>query len=304
MLTLLRAGTLALLIAAAAQTAAATPAADREATSYVVGLDVAGSIRQIAPDLDLAAFQRAVVATLAGNAPVLPDAERQQVGLALGQRAAARSGRPVPGMPPGSEPPALDGARAGTLVGADIGRSLLPLKDEIEIAPLMRAVREVVAGTPPTMAAEQIEAARQAMVMRAQTRATAAANANREAGSRFLAENRGTAGVFATASGIQYRVERAGQGPRPRASDRVRVHYRGTLLDGTEFDSSYARNEPAVFGLDQVIAGWTEGLQLMPIGGKYRFWIPGDLAYGQRGSPPNIPPNSTLVFDVELLDIL
>ena len=304
MLTLLRAGTLALLIAAAAQTAAATPAADREATSYVVGLDVAGSIRQIAPDLDLAAFERAVVATLAGNAPVLPDAERQQVGLALGQRAAARSGRPVPGMPPGSEPPALDAARAGTLVGADIGRSLLPLKDEIEIAPLMRAVREVVAGTPPTMAAEQIEAARQAMVMRAQTRAADAANANREAGIRFLAENRGTAGVFATASGIQYRVERAGQGPRPRASDRVRVHYRGTLLDGTEFDSSYARNEPAVFGLDQVIAGWTEGLQLMPIGGKYRFWIPGDLAYGQRGSPPNIPPNSTLVFDVELLDIL
>ena len=304
MLTLLRAGTLALLIAAAAQTAAATPAADREATSYVVGLDVAGSIRQIAPDLDLAAFERAVVATLAGNAPVLPEAERQQVGLALGQRAAARSGRPVPGMPPGSEPPALDAARAGTLVGADIGRSLLPLKDEIEIAPLMRAVREVVAGTPPTMAAEQIEAARQAMVMRAQTRAADAANANREAGIRFLAENRGTAGVFATASGIQYRVERAGQGPRPRASDRVRVHYRGTLLDGTEFDSSYARNEPAVFGLDQVIAGWTEGLQLMPIGGKYRFWIPGDLAYGQRGSPPNIPPNSTLVFDVELLDIL
>lgn len=304
MLTLLRAGTLALLIAAAAQTAAATPAADREATSYVVGLDVAGSIRQIAPDLDLAAFERAVVATLAGNAPVLPDSERQQVGLALGQRAAARSGRPVPGMPPGSEPPALDAARAGTLVGADIGRSLLPLKDEIEIAPLMRAVREVVAGTPPTMAAEQIEAARQAMVMRAQTRAADAANANREAGIRFLAENRGTAGVFATASGIQYRVERAGQGPRPRASDRVRVHYRGTLLDGTEFDSSYARNEPAVFGLDQVIAGWTEGLQLMPIGGKYRFWIPGDLAYGQRGSPPNIPPNSTLVFDVELLDIL
>ena len=145
---------------------------------------------------------------------------------------------------------------------------------------------------------------RQAMVMRAQTRAADAANANREAGIRFLAENRGTAGVFATASGIQYRVERAGQGPRPRASDRVRVHYRGTLLDGTEFDSSYARNEPAVFGLDQVIAGWTEGLQLMPVGAKYRFWIPGALAYGQRGSPPTIPPNSTLVFDVELLDIL
>ena len=186
-------------------------------------------------------------------------------------------------------------ARARGLTAAEIAAAI-PRVGAATVSAWMRGEK--------APAAEQIEAARQAMVMRAQTRAADAANANREAGIRFLAENRGTAGVFATASGIQYRVERAGQGPRPRASDRVRVHYRGTLLDGTEFDSSYARNEPAVFGLDQVIAGWTEGLQLMPIGGKYRFWIPGDLAYGQRGSPPNIPPNSTLVFDVELLDIL
>ena len=105
-------------------------------------------------------------------------------------------------------------------------------------------------------------------------------------------------------SGVKVEHIKVGEGESPKATSQVTVHYRGTLLDGTEFDSSYARNEPAVFGLDQVIAGWTEGLQLMPIGGKYRFWIPGDLAYGQRGSPPNIPPNSTLVFDVELLDIL
>jgi FKBP-type peptidyl-prolyl cis-trans isomerase FkpA len=98
-------------------------------------------------------------------------------------------------------------------------------------------------------------------------------------------------------------VLRQGSGARPRPSDRVRVNYRGTLLDGTVFDSSEQHGGPAEFGLDQVIAGWTEGVSMMPIGGKYRFWIPADLAYGKQGNP-SIGPNSTLVFDVELLDIL
>ncbi|NYZ64140.1 FKBP-type peptidyl-prolyl cis-trans isomerase [Luteimonas deserti] len=304
MLTLLRAGTLALLVAAGTPALAAETATDRARTSHVLGLDVAESLAQVGEDLDLAAFERALVATLGGQPPVIPDAERQQLGLALAQRVAVRSGRPVPGLPPGSEPPAVDRAKAGTLVGADIGRSLLPLKDEVDVPALMKGLRETLAGGPATMAEAEITAVRQAMVARAQARAAATAQAERDAGARALADNRAKPGVFATASGIQYRVERQGQGPRPRASDRVRVHYRGTLLDGTEFDSSYARNEPAVFGLGQVIAGWTEGLQLMPIGAKYRFWIPGDLAYGPRGSPPNIPPNATLVFDVELIDIL
>ncbi len=304
MLNPFRAGTLALLLGVALPVAAATPAEERDATSYVVGVDVAGSLAQIGEDLDLAALERALTATLAGDAPQFDDSDRQRIGQALSQRAAARSGRPVPGLPPGSTPPPVDTVRAGTLVGSDIGRTLAPLADDIAIAPLMRALREAFDGAPRSMDEAQIAAARQAMTTRAQTRAAQAAQANREAGAAFLADNRARPGVFATASGIQYTVERQGQGPRPRASDRVRVHYRGTLLDGTEFDSSYSRNAPADFGLGQVIPGWTEGLQLMPIGAKYRFWIPGDLAYGMRGSPPNIPPNSTLVFDVELIDIL
>ncbi len=103
-------------------------------------------------------------------------------------------------------------------------------------------------------------------------------------------------------SGLQYKVETMGTGAKPVATDTVKVHYRGTLLDGTEFDSSYARNEPISFGLNRVIAGWTEGVQLMPVGSKFTFYIAPDLAYGEGGGGP-IPPNSTLIFEVELLDI-
>ncbi|ASR44251.1 hypothetical protein BEN78_13640 [Xanthomonas citri pv. mangiferaeindicae] len=304
MSNLMRAGVVALLIAVGAQAGAAEPSADRAQTSYVVGLDVGRSLGQVGADLDMRAFEQALASALDGKPPSLSPEETRQLGVALGQRIAARSGRPVPGLPPGSEPPAVDTTKVSQMVAVDIARSLAPLKGEIEVAPLVRAVADTIAGQPPTLDEARIAQIREAMAGRTQARAANAAEANRRAGAEFMAGNRGKPGVFATASGIQYSVERQGQGPRPRAGDRVRVHYRGTLLDGTEFDSSYGRGAPAVFGLDQVIAGWTEGLQLMPIGGKYRFWIPGDLAYGPKGSPPNIPPNATLVFDVELIDIL
>lgn len=304
MLNQMRAAALALLLAPVATLAVAAEGTDRDKSSYVVGMDMAAQLAQVTPDLDLAAFEAAVTAALAGQPPALDQAETQRIGQALAQRVASRSGRPVPGMPPGSEPPAVDRAKVGQMLGADVGRSLTAMRAEIAIAPLMRGLRDTVDGKPPTLAADEITQVRQAMITRSQLRTARAADDNRQAGIAFMTANRGKPGVFATASGIQYTVEKPGQGPRPRATDRVRVHYRGTLLDGTEFDSSYSRGEPAEFGLGQVIAGWTEGLQLMPIGGKYRFWIPGELAYGMRGSPPSIPANSTLVFDVELIDIL
>ncbi|MFK7955106.1 MAG: FKBP-type peptidyl-prolyl cis-trans isomerase [Lysobacterales bacterium] len=129
-----------------------------------------------------------------------------------------------------------------------------------------------------------------------------AAQNNLKAGEDYLTENAKRDGVQVTDSGLQYEVVRAGDGPRPMATDTVRVHYQGTLLDGTEFDSSYSRGEPAVFPLNRVISGWTEGLQLMPVGSEYRFHIPSDLAYGGR-SQAKIGPNSTLVFKVELMGI-
>ena len=126
---------------------------------------------------------------------------------------------------------------------------------------------------------------------------------NKKAGEEFLAENGKKDGVVTTESGLQYEVLKAGKGAKPTAADRVKVHYHGTLLDGTVFDSSVDRGEPTSFGVSQVIKGWTEALQLMPVGSKYKLYIPGNLAYGTRGSGAKIGPNQLLVFEVELLAI-
>lgn len=127
------------------------------------------------------------------------------------------------------------------------------------------------------------------------------ANDNKAEGDKFLAENKTKSGVITTPSGLQYKVITEGTGPKPAAIDTVVVHYIGKYLDGTEFDSSIGRGEPISFPLNGVIAGWTEGLQLMPVGSKYTLWIPTELAYGQNN--PNIKPNSTLEFEVELLEV-
>lgn len=128
--------------------------------------------------------------------------------------------------------------------------------------------------------------------------------AAREEGEKFLKENQNRPGVQHTASGLQYQVLTEGTGRKPKATDTVRCHYHGTLIDGTVFDSSYQRGEPCEFGLNQVIRGWTEGVQLMSEGAKYRFFIPYNLAYGEQGAGSDIPPYSALIFDVELIKVL
>lgn len=127
---------------------------------------------------------------------------------------------------------------------------------------------------------------------------------NKKAGEEFLRINKERPGIKTTGSGLQYEVLKEGNGPKPKATDQVKVHYEGKLMDGQIFDSSVKRGEPATFGLNQVIPGWTEGLQLMPVGSKYRLYLPSEIAYGERGAGEMIEPNSTLIFDVELLDIL
>jgi len=154
---------------------------------------------------------------------------------------------------------------------------------------------------PPLMTLEFAQNFFQNYMMEAYERET---EARRLEGENFLKQNRTKKGVHETASGLQYIIERDAQGARPSATDVVRVHYEGRLLDGTVFDSSFARGEPIEFPLNQVIPGWTEGVQLMPVGSKFRFFIPYHLAYGARGAGQIIPPFAALIFDVELLEIV
>jgi FKBP-type peptidyl-prolyl cis-trans isomerase len=141
------------------------------------------------------------------------------------------------------------------------------------------------------------------LIMAQRQRDSLAGAENRQKGEVFLVENRSKEGVKTTASGLQYQVLREGTGPRPTSTSKVTVHYRGTLLDGKEFDSSLGGGRPLTIALNQVIPGWTEGLQLMNVGSKCQFWIPSQLGYGPQGSPPDIPPDAVLVFEVELISI-
>lgn len=275
---------------------------EREKVSYMIGLDVGRSIVPVGPDLDFAAFERAIRNALDGGKPLLDEAQSKAVAQALMQRIGARNGQ----APAGAKPPAIARDQVGYLVGSDVGRSLAPIKAEFDLPLLLQGARTGHGNGKSLLADAEANALREAFSTRLQARMqaanAAAAGKNRADGVAFLAKNKTVKGVFSTPSGLQYMILRQGTGPRPKPAETVKVNYHGTLLDGTVFDSSYDRGQPAEFALDQVIPGWTEGVGMMPVGGKYRFWIPADLAYGEKG-PPGIGPNATLMFDVELLAV-
>lgn len=277
---------------------------ERDKVSYAIGVDVGNSLAPVGPFMDIAAFERAIANTFAGKPALISEQEAQATDQLLRVNLAAADGQPIPGMPPGSTPPPVDKTKVGLFLGTyAVGPSLIPFKDELDTAVLAQAVRTVVGKTgTPLLSVEQAQAELQAYIGKRQA---GAAQRNREEGASFLAENKARPGVITTPSGLQYMVLRQGNGQRPLPSSRVRVHYEGKLLNGDVFDSSYARGEPAEFGLNQVIAGWTEGVSLMPVGAKYRFWIPSNLAYGANGAPGGkIGPDATLTFDVELMGVL
>lgn len=193
----------------------------------------------------------------------------------------------------------------GVLNGGGFKNSLesFPGKDPIDVDLLLAGFEQALKGQDAAlkMTAEEAQAFVQTYFTELQERE---ANESKEEGEAFLAENKTKSGVITTESGLQYKVEKQGDGAHPTLEDRVKVHYTGTLLDGTVFDSTLERGEPATFGVGQVIPGWTEGLQIMTVGSKYTFWIPSDLAYGERGSGATIKPNSMLKFEIELLEIV
>lgn len=193
------------------------------------------------------------------------------------------------------------------VVGMDVGKSLKNLGTDLDLDTVIMAIRDVMGGEEVLLNEEQANQLKQSFFQKRQQEAAEQAKAqaaeNREKGEAFLAENAQKEGVQTTESGLQYEVIEEGEGASPNADDRVTVHYTGTLIDGTVFDSSRERGEPATFALNQVIPGWTEGLQLMSEGGHYKFYIPSELAYGERGAGNVIEPGSTLIFDVELIEV-
>lgn len=195
-------------------------------------------------------------------------------------------------------------------LGLNIGQQLkqMGLKDTLNVQDFAASINDVLQGNSlqvnPNEAQTILNKFFSELEAKQQAAAAEAGKAARAEGEKFLAENAKKPGVSVTASGLQYEVITEGTGKQPKASDTVRCHYEGTLLDGTVFDSSYKRNEPCDFGLRQVIAGWTEGVQLMKEGAKYRFYIPYNLAYGENGAGASIPPYAALIFDVELIKVL
>ena len=195
-------------------------------------------------------------------------------------------------------------------LGLNIGQQLkqMGLKDVLDVESFAASITDTLQCNPLKVSAGEAQQLLNTFFAELEAKQQAAAaeagKAARMEGEKFLAENAKKPGVTTTKSGLQYEVLVEGTGRQPKASDTVRCHYEGTLLDGSVFDSSYRRGEPADFGLRQVIAGWTEGVQLMKEGAKFRFYIPYNLAYGERGAGSDIPPYAALIFDVELIKVL
>jgi FKBP-type peptidyl-prolyl cis-trans isomerase FklB len=192
-------------------------------------------------------------------------------------------------------------------IGLNIGKNMQKDGVEIDSAAMLRGIKDAVAGGKVLMTDEEIKTTLTALAgdlkKKQELKIAAESSANKTAGDAFLAANKAKPGVVALPSGLQYKILKQGDGPKPTTADQVTCNYKGTLLNGKEFDSSYKRGEPATFPVGQVIKGWTEALQLMPVGSKWELYIPADLAYGSKQAGPDITPGSTLVFEVELLSI-
>lgn len=192
-------------------------------------------------------------------------------------------------------------------IGLSIGNNFKNQSVDVNVDVLAKGVKDAISGNKPLMTEKEVQETMMAFQNEMKTKqaehAKVLGEKNKKEGETFLAENKKKEGVKTTASGLQYKVIKDGNGKKPKATDTVTVHYKGTLIDGTEFDSSYKRGEPTSFPVNQVIAGWTEALQLMNVGSKWQLFIPANLGYGDRGAGPQIGPNAALVFEVELISL-
>jgi FKBP-type peptidyl-prolyl cis-trans isomerase FklB len=192
-------------------------------------------------------------------------------------------------------------------IGMDIGKKFKSQSMDIDPDVFVKGIKDVLSGNKPLLTDKEVDEVmtnfRQDMMAKQTARTKELGEKNKKEGDAFLAENKKKDGVVTLPSGLQYKIIQDGDGVKPKPSDTVTVNYRGTLIDGTEFDSSYKRGQPASFKVTGVIAGWTEALQLMKAGSKWQLFIPSNLAYGERGAGRDITPNATLIFEVELISV-
>jgi len=254
--------------------------------------------------------------TPAATTPPAPAAKPQTAPAAKSSQAPAAGAQKAPAAKPGqsakprSQSPLVlktDKDKVSYALGMNLGANLKRDSIDIDTAIFLRAVKDTLAGGKTLLTDSEVRTA----LMQLQTevrnkqmeKMKLAGAANKKEGDAFLAGNKAKEGVVTLPSGLEYKILTEGTGPKPSASDSVVCNYRGTLINGTEFDSSYKRGQPATFPVTGVIKGWTEALQLMPVGSKWQLFLPAELAYGERGPSPEIGPNSTLIFEVELLSI-
>lgn len=247
--------------------------------------------------------------TPAANTPSTPPAAAKPATAAKpAQTPAAKTGAAATAKTPAPLALKTQKEKASYAIGMNIGKNLK--KDSVEVDPaiLLRGLKDALAGNKLLLTDDEAKTALMALQTevraKEEAKVKAAGVANKKTGDAFLAANKTKEGVVSLPSGLQYKIIKPGTGPKPTAEDTVLCHYRGTLVDNTEFDSSYKRGEPLKIPVGGVIKGWTEAIQLMPVGSKWQLYIPSDLAYGERGAPGSpIGPNSALVFDVELISI-
>jgi len=260
-------GTAALLVPVLSAASDASPplSNDKEKASYAIGTNVGASLKREGGEIDQAALVQGLKDALSDNK-----------------------------------------AKSSYAIGANVGASLKRQGVDVEPAALAEGVKDALAGTQSRLSQEEGHAVmtrlQQSMQAKHDTLQKAAADKNKREGEAFLAKNKKEPGVTTTASGLQYMIVKEGTGRTATLADTVTANYRGTLIDGTEFDSSYKRGEPAKFPVSGVIPGWTEILQRMKVGSKYKVFIPSNLAYGEKGAGQQIGPNATLIFEIELLD--
>jgi FKBP-type peptidyl-prolyl cis-trans isomerase FklB len=225
------------------------------------------------------------------------------------QAPAAKSGQSAPAKKPGPVPLVLKTPKdkASYAIGMNIGKGLH--RDGVDVDPsiLLRGLRDALGDRKSLLTDEEIKAAMVALQSdvhkKQEEKMAIAGEGNKKLGEAFLSENKARDGVITLPDGLQYKIIKEGTGPKPTGTDSVVCNYKGTLIDGTEFDSSYKRGQPATFPVGQVIKGWTEILQLMPVGSKWEIFVPSELGYGPRGAGGSIGPNATLIFEIELLSI-